>query len=876
MSIFRRITNLFARDTVQREIDAELGSHIEMRIEDNLASGMSAKEARREALVRFGNRSVIHERTTEADAALVFESIWADLRYALRQLRRNPGFAAVAVLMIALGLGASVAIFAFVDAALIKPLPYKEPARLTAVYETVPSCLLCNVSYQNFLDWRKETRTFEALEVWGYARYALHSPDGVQPIDGTRVSDGFFRILGVVPILGRDFYAGEDKPGAPRTALISYGAWQKLFGADTHIVGKVVRLDDFSYSVIGVLPQKFHFSPRGDSDFWTALNEPDGCQKRRGCHSLFGIGRLKSDVSIASGSEEMKTIAAQLEKQYPDSNRGFGAVVLPLSDAVVGQIRPILIVLLCGAGLLLLIACVNVVSLLLLRSEGRRREIAVRGALGASLPRLMRQFVTEGIVLVAAGSALGMALAYVAMRMLLSLVPANRMSANPYLEGLGFNPHVIAFAACIALLAIVLLSAAPALRFKARDMRGDLAEGSRGSSGKIWKGLGSKLVIVELATAVVLLVGAGLLSKSLYLLLQVNVGFTPDHLASVVISVPKSYTTDAQVMELERIIQSRVAALPGVRSAAIASSTPVRSWDGGTYIWVSGRPLPKERTDVPERDVSASYLPTLGARLLQGRYFTEAENDPAKPRVVVINQTMATQFFPGEDAIGKQLTYVGSKQNVQVIGVVGDIKEGELDTPNRAAMYVPFNQDSWDSFNLVIRTSQEPGALLPTLIGAVHEIDKEIPVSNGAVLTDDIRDSNSAYLHRTSAWLVGSFAGLALILAIVGLYGVIAYSVSQRTREIGVRMALGAQRAMVYRLVLQEAGGLAAFGILSGLLCSIGAAILMRSLLFGTQAWDASTLIAVAAVLGVSALLASYIPARRAASVNPVEALRSE
>jgi macrolide transport system ATP-binding/permease protein len=876
MSIFRRITNLFRRTSLRREIDHELASHIELRTEDNLARGMSPQQARRDALLRFGNPSVMREHTIAEDAALMLESIASDVRYACRQLSKNPGFAATAILVLALGIGASVAIFAFVDAALIKPLPYKEPARLTAVYETVPSCLLCNVSYQNFRDWQNTTHSFDALEVWGYARYAFHSPQGVQPLDGTRVSDGFFRLLGVTPLMGRDFYPGEDKPGSAHTLLISYGAWQKLFGMDPNVLGKVVQLDDLSYSIIGVLPRDFLFSPRGDADFWSALNDPDGCQNRRGCHSLFGVGRLKSNVSVASAAEEMKATAAQLEKQYPETNRGFGAVVLPLTDAVVGKIRPILIVLLSGAGLLLLIACVNVVSLLLLRSEGRRQEIAVRGALGASLARLMRQFLTEGVVLVAAGTALGLALAYVAMRMLLSLIPASRLLSMPYLQGLGFTSHVVIFAACIAFLAVVLLSAAPALRLKARDMRGDLAEGSRGSAGKAWKRLGSKLVMVELATAVVLLVGAGLLGKSLYRLLQVNTGFAPDHLASVVVSIPKTYSTDAQVMQLERSLQTRLNALPGVRSTAITSSTPVRDWDGGTYIWVSGRPLPKERTDVPERDVSASYLPTIGAKLLQGRYFTDQEDDPAKPRVVVINQTMAKQFLPGEDPIGKQLTYVGSKQNVQVIGVVEDIKEGQLDTANRAAMYVPFNQDSWGSFDLVIRTSQEPGALLPTLTSAIHEIDKEIPVTNGVILTEDIRDSNSAYFHRISAWLVSSFAALALVLAVIGLYGVIAYSVAQRTREIGVRMALGAQRASVYQLILREAAWLVVIGIAAGLLSSIAASSLMRSLLFGTQAWDIPTLAVVAAVLTLSALMASYIPARRAASVNPVEALRAE
>lgn len=883
MALFRRIANLFSRSRVDREIHRELTSHIEMRTDDNIAAGMSARDARRDALVRFGNPTVMKEKTTAADAALLLESIWSDIRYACRQLWKNPGFAGTAIIVLALGIGASVAIFAFVDAALIKPLPYQEPNKLVSVYETVTSCPLCNVSYLNFRDWQKETHSFRALDVWGYARYTLHSNGGIEPAEGALVSDGFFRTLGVTPMLGRDFYAGEDSPGAARALLISYASWQKRFGGNKDVIGKGIQLDDLNFTIIGVLPQEFHFSPRGDADFWTALNDPDSCQKRRACHSLFGVGRLKDGVSVASASAEMTAVAGQLEKLYPESNRGLGAIVRPLSDAVVGAIRPVLLVLLSGAGLLLLIACVNVVSLLLVRSESRRQEIGMRGALGASMPRLMRQFLIEGLVLVTAGTMLGLGSAYGSMRLLLGLIPANRMLAMPYLLGLGFSPRVLAFAAGIALLAAILFAVAPALRL--RDMQGEIAAGSRGtrhgSGGKAWRQLGSKLVMVELATAVVLLVGAGLLGKSLYLLLHVNTGFEPDHLVSVLVSVPKSYATDAQVMALERVIESRVRALPGVKSVGISNSTPVRDWDGGTYIMAAGRPLPKERSDVPERDVSAGYLMTLGAKLLRGRYFTEAEDDPAKPRVVVINETLAKQFFPGEDPIGKQLSYVGSKQTVQVIGVVEDIKEGQLDTANRAAMYVPFNQDSWGSFNLVVRTAaagtmEDSGTLLPSLASALHEVDKEIPVSEATTVSEVIRDSNAAYLHRTSAWLVGGFAGLALVLAVVGLYGVIAYSVAQRTREIGVRMALGAQRTEVYGLILREAGWLTAAGIGGGLLCSIGLAKLMRSLLFGVSSWDVSTLACVSAVLAVSALLASYLPARRAASVNPVDALRAE
>jgi len=876
MGIWRRVGNLFRPERVASEIEAEVEAHLALRAEDNIATGMSVDAAQRDARVRFGNPVAVRERTMAADAALLLGSMWADVRYACRGLRRNPGFAATAIVVLGLGIGAAVALFAFVDAALIKPMPYRDPSRLVSLYETVPSCLLCNVSYLNFRDWQRDARSFQSIEVWGYVRYAVHANGGIEPTDGTRVSDGFFRTLGVTPMLGRDFRAGEDAPGAPRTLLISYAAWQKRFGRKPDAVGKTIQLDDLSYTIIGVLPKEFHFSPRGEAEFWAALNDPDGCQKRRGCHSLFGVGRLKDGVSVTAAAEEMKAIAGQLERQYPESNRGFGAVVRPLSEAVVGAIRPILLVLLCGAGLLLLIACVNVVSLLLVRSEGRRQEIAVRGALGATATRLMRQFVIEGLVLVGAGTAMGLGAAYVAIRLLLGLIPADRMLAMPYLEGLGFNGHVLGFAGGIAMLAGLLFAVAPALRLRARDLRGDLAEGSRGSAGKAWRRLGSKLVMVELATAVVLLVGAGLLGKSLYLLLHVETGFQPDHLASVVVSIPKSYATDAQVMALERTLIGRVEALPGVKSAGLSSSAPVRDWDGGVNIMVAGRPQPKERNDVPERDVSAGYLATLGAKLLRGRYFTEAEDDPAKPRVVVINEKLAKQFFPGEDAVGKRLMYVGSKQTVEVIGVVEDIKEGQMDSANRAAMYVPFNQDSWGSFDLVVRSAEEPGAMLPTIIGALREVDKEIAVSEGRTIDETIRESNSVYLHRMSAWLVGGFAGLALVLSVVGLYGVIAYSVAQRTREIGVRMALGAQRGAVGRMVLREAGWLTVIGVGAGMACAVGAATLMRKLLFGVSSWDVSTLISVGAVLAVAALMASWLPARRAARVNPVDALRAE
>jgi len=838
-----------------------------------LADGMESGAARYEAKRKFGNATRLKEQSHEV-IGFRFESVVQDFRFAIRQLSKNPGFAVTSIFVLALGICASVAIFAFVDAALIKPLPYQNPGRLVGVFEKTTLCPRCNVSYLNFRDWKKNDLPFSSLDAWGYSAFLLRGTGGAEPARGARVTDGFFRTLGVAPILGRDFYAGEDLPGKPHTVLISYAAWQKRFGGNRNVVGQSIILSDTSYTIIGVLPKEFHFAPR-DAEFWAALNDPISCELRRGCHNLFGVARLKDGVSSQGGLAVMQSIAQRLEKQYPE-DRGFGADVVTLSEVIAGNIRPILLVLLGGAGLLLLIACVNVSSLLLVRSESRRREIAVRGALGATPARLIRQFVTEGLVLVAAGSVFGLTFAYLSMQLLIRLIPTDMLQGMPYLAGLGLNLHVVLFTGLIALLAAVLFSTTPALRLSLADLRGDLSEGGRASAGMLWRRLGSKLVILELTTAVVLLVSAGLLGKSLYRLLHVDIGFKPDHLATLYVTMPSAYGDDKQVMALERQLVSRLGSLPGVKSVGISTSRPSSSWSLAANIVVTGRPWNGEHNAVPERNVSSDYLKTLGAKLLRGRYFTEAEDDPSKPGVVLISQAFAKKFFPGEDPIGRHISYEGSHDSLEIIGLVEDIKEGQLDTVNQATIYVPFSQGWFRSFALVVRTLQSEQALLPAVIAAIHQINPDIATSDAGTMNDVINESQAAYLHRSSAWLVGGFAALALLLGVVGLYGVIAYSVSQRTREIGVRMALGAQRSSVYQLVLKEAGWLTGIGIVAGLVCSMAAATLMRSLLFGTQIWDVATLATVAVVIGIAALLASYIPARRAASVNPVEALRAE
>jgi macrolide transport system ATP-binding/permease protein len=876
MSLGRRIGNLFSRSRVDREIDAELQAHIEMRIEDNLAEGMSAEQARRDALIRFGNPTATKERVTSMDAALVLDSIWSDIRFSSRQLIRNRGFAVTAILVLALGMGDSVAIFAFVDAALIKPLPYKDPSRLVSVYEVVNTCPLCNISYVNYQDWKRSDLPFSSIEAWGWASYLMRSTEVTEPVQGARVSDGFFRTLGVTPALGRDFYPGEDKPGRPHTILISYGSWQRRFSKNPGVVGRQIALNNISYTIIGVLPKEFHFAPIGGAEFWAALNDPNSCDERRGCHGLFGIARLKDGIGLQTAAAAMQTVAQQLAKQYPDSNNGLGATVTALSDSIVGNIRGVLLVLLGGASLLLLIALVNVANLVLVRAERRKRETAVRGALGASTVRLLRQFVIEALVLVLAGSLLAIGAAYLGMNLLIKLIPAQQMEGMPYLLNLGLNPHVCAFAALLSLLATALVALIPALRIRRRNLRADLADGSRGAAGDVWRRLGSRLIVLELVTAVVLLVGAGLLAKSFYLLLHVDMGFKPDHLATILVEAPKSYAAGDRLMVLERQIVSQIGSLPGVHSAAISSHLPVRNWDGGVWIVVPGRTSTGARNDLPERDVSFGYLETLGTRLLGGRYFTEDEDHGNKRRVVVVNQTLAKQLFPGENPVGRHLGYQGGHEPMEIIGEIEDVKEGPLDSANRPVIYVPFNQDSSRSFYLVVRTSQAEQSLLPTIAAAVHRLNQDLATTYPATMSQVIDNSPSAYLHRASAWMAGTFGGLALLLSIVGLYGVISYSVNQRTREIGVRMAMGAARGSVYSLVLREAGRLTAIGIVAGLLCSVAGATLLRKLLFGTQPWDAPTLGAVAVSLTIFAMIASFIPARRAASVNPVDALRTE
>ncbi|MDT8067988.1 MAG: ABC transporter permease [Terriglobia bacterium] len=873
-----RFFGLFPSRSRQCEFNEELQSHLQMHIDDNLRAGMTPEEARRDAMLKLGGTEQTTQAYRERGTIPSIEKFLQDIRFAVRQLTRYPGFTITAILMLSLGMGASIAIFSFVDATLLKPLPYRDPNRLVDVTESASVFPRANLSYLDYLDWKRLNHVFSSMDIYTGRGFMMKAGNAVDLVSGARVTDGFFRTLGVKPVLGRDFYAGEDKPDAPNTVILSYGAWQRRFGGRADVIGKTVVLSDTATTIVGVLPRNFYFPPRGDAEFWVPLRPGGLCETRRSCHNLYGIARLREGISVAAARANMKAIARQLELQYPDSNRDQGAVVQPLYELIVGDVRPILLVLLAGSGLLQLIAGVNVVSLLLVRFEARRREVAVRGALGASVSRLIRQFITEAFVLVAVSLAAGLAAAYLAMRVLIGMLSEDILFSMPYLRDVGMTVHVLLYAVGVALLSWLMFSIAPAMRLSVTEMRADLNEGSRAASNTMWKRFGSNLVVVELALAMVLLVGAGLLTRSLYNLLNVDLEFEPQHLATLTVSASdEKYGKNEQQVAFAHEIERRVQRLPGVLSVAIGSRLPVSGNGNTSWIRIVGMPYNGEHHETNEREVSAGYFRTIKAPLLRGREFTETD-DASHPNVVIVNEAFVRKFLPGQDPIGKKIgdTTLTPKSLREIVGVVADIREASLDGEIMPAEYLPFDQSPENYLSVIVRSSQSEASLLPSIVSTIRQIDPGVGTLDETTMMQRINDSPTAYLHRSAAYLIGGFAALALLLGIIGLYGVIAYSVGRRTREIGVRMALGAQRSSVYQLILKEAGRLAAMGIILGIVSSIVAATLLRKLLFQVHAWDLGTLSVVVLVLAVAVILASYLPARRAASLNPMDALRTE
>jgi macrolide transport system ATP-binding/permease protein len=891
-----RFRSLFCRDRVEQDLEDEIRDHLERHIEANVGRGMTRDEARYAALRAFGGVDQRKEECRDMRHVNLVDHGLQDLRFALRQLLKNRGFACTAVGVLSLGIAGSIAIFGFVDSALIKPLPYRDPSRLVTVFSARPDSAARQtrgaVSYLDFIDWRSRNRTFESIAAYDVrGGFTLATPSGPQRVAGLRVTSGFFRTLGVTPALGREFRPDEEGRSAPPSVVLSYSAWQNRFGGSADILGRQVTLQSPWLSgaephvVIGVLPQDFHFALAEHAEFWATIRGPQACWNLRGCRSLETVARLADDVSTQRATAEMTSVIEQLRAEHPNDHRNpeIGKLV-PLRDAVLGDVRPMLLMFLGGAALLLVIACINVMSLLLARSESRTQEIAVRHALGASSARLVMQFATEAFVLAAIAAASGLLLARWGMQFLTSLLSADMISRMPYLQAVGLNFRLVSLACVVSLIAALAFALTPIVRMPIFKTPAGLNEGSRTSAGMHWRRVGAHLVVAELAIAVVLLVGAGLLGKSLYRLLHVDAGFNARGLVTTSVT-PVSVQTrgtdpavdakDEQPGELARRVAERLAALRGVEAVGYADLLPLGpGLAPSSTFWVLGRAEGDQlKEDWPVRRVSAAYFNTLQATLLRGRHFTEEEVALVRP-VMIINEAAARRYFAGDDPIGRRIAFGGAASPArEIVGIVADIKEGPPETPAHPSAYVPFDQTG---FALVIRTRQDERALLPLLVAAVHEVRPDALVGGATTMTERTNQLPSTSLQRSSAWLVGGFAALALVLSVVGLYGVVAYSVGQRTREIGVRMALGAQRTSVYRLVLGEATWLVGVGAALGIIGAVVAAMLMRRLLFGVQWWDPSTLVATTFVLAISALVASYIPARRAASVNPIEVLRAE
>jgi predicted permease len=871
-----RVAVFLGKRRPDSELAAELEAHLAMQIEDNLRSGMTRGEARRQAFIKLGGIEQAKEIYHEQQSLPALETLLVDVRYALRMLRKNPGFATVATLTLALGIGANTAVFSVVHSVLLKGLPYPDPEHLVVLNEYALRNGEASVSWMDFLDWQTQCPAFEKMSVYRQRQFVLTGLDRPDLLRAGEVSFPFFSLLNARPIVGRTFTADEDRAGANRTAVLGYGFWRTHFGADRAIVDRTILLDGIPYTVIGVLPPEFRFF-QATTDLYVpaGLKGDDPNWLNRGNHQGYRVlARLRQGVSLSGANSSLAAIMRRLEQQYPASNDGIRAKVVPLHDALFGKVQPSLFILLAASGCVLLIACANVASLTLARAAVRSREFAVRAAIGARRGRLLRQVLTECIVLSVIGGALGFACAKLAIPPLLHMAPTN----IPRLDETGMDAGMFVFTFLVAVFTGMAFGIVPAIQSSRIDLTTPLRTASRSASGgRQRQRLRAGLLIAEISLAFVLVIASGLLTRSLFGALSVNPGFRVDHLLALDVKLPAiKYKTDAQQTMFLNQALGRLRSLPAVNSASAVFCPPLVSpcWD--SVFLIGDRPVPPvaEEPRAAFNIAEPGYLETMQVPLLAGRNFTAADSRQA-PGVVLVNETMAKRWWPHESAIGKKIMQGGKAvPPMEIVGVVGDLKEDGVDQPQWPEVFEAAAQNSMPSMTIVVRTALDPMAMAASAETAIHQVDKDQPLSHVQPMSVYMDGSLGGRKFETA--LLGIFGALALLLAAVGTYGLLAYMVTQRTYEIGIRMALGAPKRAVFVLVMTFGLELATCGIAIGLAASFAVTRVLQTLLFGVTPHDPLTFAAVTLLLTLVAFVACWIPAKRAIDVDPLVALRYE
>ncbi len=808
-----------------------------------------------------------------------------DVRYALRQLRKSAGFTAVALITLALGIGANTAIFSVVNGVLLRPLEFKDPGQLVRVWHTPPAksfpgMTTFSVSAANYLDWERQNHVFERMAIYSYRGFTL-TGDKPEQVDGCAATAGFFSTLGVQPMLGRVFLPEEDQPGHSNVVVLSHRLWQEHFASNPAIVGHDVKMDGESYLVAGVMPANFQFPDF--AQMWTPMAWTDKERAVRGEHHSVVIARLKPGIDVKQAQAEMNTISDRLQQQYPEDDKGWGAVVVPLHDDLVSDVRPALLVLLGAVAFVLLIASVNVANLALARTFGRQKEIAIRTALGATSARVLRQILTESIILALAGGALGLTYAHAAVRLIMAFL-ADKV---PHSVEVTLDSKVLAFTALISIAAGVLAGVLPAFRLTRSDVNQSLKQGlgrtDADSSGHRTRAV---LVVSEVALSLMLLVGAGLMIRSFQKLHEVNPGFDSRNVLTMTAMASRTkFSSPSQEISFFQQVLQRIRTLPGVESAGVIDDVPLDNGGSHQPIAIEGRPtVPmSEQPEVDVRLISPGYMSAMHIALLRGRDLSDTDI-AGRPAVVLISEAMARQFWPGEDALGKRLTMTFFPGAVrEVVGIVGDVKLDGLDqTRPAASLYFPLEQLSapangdWGSFpmTLVVRSGSGSAGMVPAVTNAVHAIDPEMPLRDIQAMDDVV--ANSISQQRFNMLLLGAFGGLALLLAAVGIYSVLSYSVRRSVREIGIRLALGAKLGDVLRMVVFEGMKPTLLGVAIGVAGALALGRILSGLIYGVKSTDPITFVAVALLLSLIALIASVIPAYRATKVDPMVALRYE